>query len=253
MKRAWKLFAVAILAVPVFAGNVFAQPTLQLDILDGVYDPVTETIVATDDSFTLYALLIPDQDTTLADTFYISTALVPKVGPADASLGSFTFNSTTVNATADMVYGVPPLEANLAQDPGDLSQHGIFETFFREFAFTFSAANTAEKYNSADDAGQGPTPSATGEMYFEDFLVNVANLDSDYRIHFDLYTKEAVNGELDVSEFAPFSHDAESGPGNGNGNGNGNGHQVPEPGTLAMLGTSLFLLSAARKARKDGI
>ncbi len=247
MKRGIRgLLAGAALAAPLIAaGPVLAQPTLQLDILNGVYDDTTDTIVATSDQFTLFALLIPDQDTTIADTFFISAAVVPQTGPADVDLGSFTFNGATIDVTADMLFGVPPLEANLAFDPGDLSQHGIFPTFFTEFAFTFDPANTATAYNSQDDAGQGPTPDPNGDMFFEDFLVDVSDLDEGVRIHFDLYTKEAVNGDIDVDEFAPFSHDAESGNGNGNGNG-----QVPEPGTLALLAATLGMGAVFRRKNR---
>lgn len=242
MKRGLKsLLAGAALVAPLlYTGPALAQPTLQLDILNGVYDNTTDTIVATSDQFTLYALLIPDQDTTLADTFYISAALVPQTGPADADLDSFTFNGTTVDVTADMVYGVPPFEADLAHDPGDLPQHGIFETFFTEFAFTFDPNNTATAYNTQDDAGQGPTPDPNGEMYFEDFLVDVSNLDSGYRIHFDAYTKESANGDIDIEEFVPPSHDAESGDGNGD-------REVPEPGTMALLGAALCMGAVVRR------
>ncbi|HBG45513.1 MAG TPA: hypothetical protein DDW94_00825 [Deltaproteobacteria bacterium] len=238
MRRLRNLLAGVAAATTLFAGAAYAEPTLQLDILDGVYDTNTETIVATSDQFTLYALLLPDQDTLLGDTFYISAALVPQTSTS-TDLGSFTFNGTTIDVTADMVYGVPPLEANLAFDANDLSKHGIFPTYFAEFEFTFDPNNTATAYNTQDDAGEGPTPDPNGTMYFEDFLVDVSNLDGDYTIHFDLYTKDGVEGDIDRDEFAPFSHDAESGP-----------RQVPEPSTLLLLGTAASIIIASRKKNK---
>ena len=159
MRRLRNLLAGVAAATTLFAGAAYAEPTLQLDILDGVYDTNTETIVATSDQFTLYALLLPDQDTLLGDTFYISAALVPQTSTS-TDLGSFTFNGTTIDVTADMVYGVPPLEANLAFDANDLSKHGIFPTYFAEFEFTFDPNNTATAYNTQDDAGEGPTQMA---------------------------------------------------------------------------------------------
>src|SRR5688500_2181747 len=118
------------------AGHALALPTLQLDIAGGVYDPVTETIVATSDPFVVSAILTPKTGATqaqinalLADTYYVSAALTPKIGPTNSVLGSFTMNGTSYNATSGMTYGVPPLEsiASLTgQDSGDLAKHDIF-------------------------------------------------------------------------------------------------------------------------------
>ncbi len=128
-----------------------ALPALQLDILGGTYDTTTDTIVTSSDTFTLYALLMPKAKVPLSDTYYVSAAIVPKLGASD--YGSFIFDGTTVDVTSDMVYGVPPEEANLAKDKGDLPSHGIFPAFFSEFGFTFDPANTTVPYNTIDDAG----------------------------------------------------------------------------------------------------
>lgn len=227
------------------AGAVVAQPTLQLDIEGGTYDLTTETIVASTDPFTLYALLLPDNSNTLDDTYYISAAVTPQTGPAGADLGSFTFNGATIDVTADMVYGIPPIEAVLAADPGDLPSHGMYETYYSEFAFQFSSANTSVPYNSQDNAGAGP--SGSGDMYYVAFTVNTSLLAAGNAIHFDLYNSEALNGDIDVTKNAPFSHDAESGVSDGNGGGNGH---VPEPGVLSMLGMGLMgLMFLGRRIR----
>ena len=72
-------------ALTFFAHAAFAVPTLQLDILGGVYDTTTETIVATSDTFTLLAILTPsggdDINTLLNDTYYISSAITPAGRP----------------------------------------------------------------------------------------------------------------------------------------------------------------------------
>ena len=126
------------------SGTAFAIPALQLDILHGVYDSSTETVIAQSDPFTLYAYLKPTSGAPLSDRYYISAALVPKTGPAPfTSGGSFTFNGTTVRVTQDMVYGIPPLESNPLMDPGDLAKHGIFLTYFTEFSFKFDQGNKA--------------------------------------------------------------------------------------------------------------
>ena len=56
-------------------------PLLQLDIVAGTYDPVTQTTIAGGPDFTLIALLTPkatDNLATLLDTYYISAALMPR-------------------------------------------------------------------------------------------------------------------------------------------------------------------------------
>ena len=184
-----------------------ALPSLQLDILGGTYDGATETIVASSDPFTLYALLMPSSDTPISDIYYISAALVPMVGAAD--YGSFIFAGTTINVTTDMVYGIPPLEADLGEDLGDLlPKHGIFPAFFSEFYFTFDLANTSVPYNTIDDAGAGP--SGSGSMYYNAFTVDTSGLTPGVAIHFDLYNKETDGTDVDIKAFAPFSHDAQS-------------------------------------------
>ena len=220
-------------------GKGLAYPTLQLDIGGGSYDFSTETIVAADNTFTLYAYLIQDNYNLLSDTYFISAAISPQISSGGADIGSFTFNGSTINATSDMTYGVPPLESIVSLqgwDSVDLAQHGIFPTYFSEFAFQFSDANQISPYNTQDRAISGgliPT-SGTG-MYYAAFTIDTSLLDPNYVIHFDLYnTKLKTGGDIDVTQFAPFSHDAQSAA-------------VPEPSTVLLLGSGLVGLWASRR------
>src|SRR3990172_2226230 len=61
-----------------YAVNVQAIPTLQLDIGGGSYDSSTDTIVSANSSFTIYAYLITNSHNSLGDTYYISAALSPR-------------------------------------------------------------------------------------------------------------------------------------------------------------------------------
>ena len=124
MRRVFKCIGVVatLVLLPVLARTAEAYPVLQLDMAGGVYDPITETIVAQSGQFTLYAILTPQTGATAADVtallntnFYVSVALTPQTAPPGGSLGSFSFGpqggtQTTVNATTAMTYGVPALE-----------------------------------------------------------------------------------------------------------------------------------------------
>ena len=148
--------------------EALAVPLLQLDVAGGHYDGSTQTIVASSNPFTLYALATPSGNVTnqsiLNQTFYISAAVSPQVD-ADADLGFFTVNGTRVDVTADMLYGKPPaelFEELQGGDPGDLAGHGIYPTYFYELAFQFSPSLTTATYDAAVAAmspGGSPGPS----------------------------------------------------------------------------------------------
>ena len=245
MKRSIKTtcWSALILGIILTAGTALAIPSLQLDVEGGTYDWSTQTIIAPDSTFTLDAYLIRNRTNTLGDTYYISAALVPVTDTANTDLGSFEFNGETIQVTADMVYGVPPLEDYLAADKGDLATHGIYPTYYAEFAFQFSSDDRAVKYDTQDDPGAGPTESATGTMYYTTFTIDTSNLAYGYTLHFDLYNTDSgtwrlcQGSDVDITGFAPFSHDAES------------GGQVPEPSTLLLMGLGLLGLTfwGARK------
>ena len=247
MKRLNRLLIT--LAIALVATSARAYPTLQLDISGGTYDTPTQTIMAPANTFALYAygLSTGPQAISLADKFFVSMAVVPST-TTPGSYGSFTVNGTTVNVTSDMSAGGPPLEASGLFDPGDLAAHGVFPTYFSEQAFYFSSGNQSAQYNTQDDAGAGPQ-TGTG-MYYMQFDFNVSGLAPGLGIHFDLYNEQLIEKckkvggctpvDLDINQFAPFSHDAE-----------GAVAVVPEPESYAMLLAGLGLLGFTARRRKQ--
>ena len=237
-----RLFLLIIIGLVTFYSSAYAIPTLQLDIEGGTYDSTTQTIIAPGNPFTLYALLIPNLKNTLTDYYYISAAIVPKLTQPGGTLGTFSLNGDditkfpgngygTVAVTGEMVYGVPPLETIVTLqgwDKGDLPRHGIYETYFAEFEFQFNS-NQISPYNTQDRAiSGGLIPTSGNGMYYVTFNVDTANLVAGYEIHFDLYNTKLKSGvDIDVTQFAPFSHDAE-------------GRKVTEPSTLLLLGSGLL-------------
>lgn len=242
---------VALLALT--SSPSLAVPYLQLDIAGGTYDAATDTIIAPGNQFTLYAYMtgLPSD---LNRTYYISAALAPMT--SDPDQGTFVFNSTyfntgyngtgfnnTVNFVTDIYkdYGTPPhfdYDYNrdtkyLPYDPGDLSQHGVFETIFKEFKVVFRSLSQISSYDTEARAiaGSGIKMGGTG-MYYATFEVDTSRLKPGNAIHFDLYTLYEGTGsnDLEVQYFAAFDHDAQSldpPP------------SVPEPSIMFLLGPGL--------------
>ncbi len=250
-------FGIALYTMASFANAI---PSLQLGIAGGTYDPLSQTIIASSQSFSLYAYLIPDGNNPINDVYTISMSVSPQVHtPMD--LGSFTVNGDVIDVTSGMNYGIPPADATIETAPGgdsdDLQTHGAFPTYFTERSFTFSLANQTAAFNTADNPSWGPQP-GTG-MYFTKLDIDVTELDPNYSIHFDLYnTKEITEticvkkhrknvctttptGELEITDKAPFSHDAQSGPGGGGPN------ETPEPAPMFLLGLGIAGMLLTRK------
>jgi hypothetical protein len=250
----------ALAAAMLLPTTASAIPMLQLGIGGGSYNEDEETTVSGSKVFTLYAYLTPGPDTTaeelqayLNETYYIAAALTPRV-TGSADLGSFSYNGTTVNATADMVYGRPPFEpldpGTQDYDSGDLAAHGIYDTYFKEFSFKFKSGpaadlkncgvnvNCTNPINVQDTVGTDPISVANGTQYYMAFQLDTTNLNQDYQVHFDLYSEKFKNGDIDIKNFAPFSHDARS-------------MHAPEPSSILLLGTGAVALALRYRRRRS--
>ncbi len=195
-------------------GACFAIPTLQLDIPSGSYDPTTQTTFSTGSHFDLVALLNGPLDP--SRTYYISAAIEPMVAQNDPPPnGSFQLGST-VYSVANLTFGTPP--ANAAKT---LPTHGEFPTYFAEYAFNFDPNSTVPAYDVQD----GTT--AAGTLFAYNLSVDTSPLLAGYSLHFDLYDiKTNSDGSVEIDEFAPFSHDAQSGT---------NTSSVPDNGATWLL------------------
>ena len=229
-----------------------AYPILQLDIIGGHYDAATQTVVSNGPDFTLVALLTQSgnrkTEELLADTYFISAAVSPNPGADATGLGSFTWNATNYNVAGDMTYGTPPLDVDSG---ANLPSHGIFPTFFTEFAFEFEEGNRVSSYNVETNPGNPLTPTAAAAdiSYFATFNVTTALIGTNV-LHFDLYNtvlrecrrNQSCETELNLDLNAPFSHDAES-----------SNNKVAEPGSMLLMAVGLLFaarsLSRLKKAR----
>jgi hypothetical protein len=106
------------------------------------------------------------------------------------------------------------------------------------FSFAFAPINRALAYDTQTHPGQGPTVASNGAMYYANFGIDTSGVAAGYSIHFDLYSEKVLaGGDIDVCQFAPFSHDANSTT------------NVPEPATLLLLGSGLVGLAGLGQRR----
>jgi len=169
---------------------------------------------------------------------YLVVGAVPNLG----NIGDLFDISITGATLFDSGYGRPPEE-----DSNDLAPHGIYSTYYEIYRFAFDGP-LVDIFNTQPPGGD------TAKGYREDFQIKINSLASGVTgLHFDLFTVIG-NGTYNINTapvnnlvkaVAPFSHDAQWNPVRTPDN--PTPPDVPAPGTLLLLGLSLFGLGFTRR------
>jgi len=216
------LNTLAILLAVVFSSSVMAVPKLQLgpgsaSDPNWTYDTTDETWIysGTTNNATLAAYALDGAFQSLPRTAYLSVAATPKTSDATDVFDITVKNNGVSLSMFESGHGAPPIsDSNLLDnDHHDLSSHGIFDTYFEVYAFTFD-----ESFSHIPNTEDGSPSHSDG--WRELFNISVNSVDPAVTgLHFDLYTLKSDNN---VYKFAPYSHDA--------------GMDIPEPTPLVLSG-----------------
>lgn len=234
-------FAVLLLVVGVGVGPSWGIPVLQLYVEGAAYDDVSDTWVATDGgTVRLWAIGNTDgpgthgsiYDVRLAIAYIPIDGLTIDLDPSTTGgYGGFSDPSTP----ADPIYIQTVTDGSVPQlsDGSDLPDHGIYNLpgiEWQEFLLGNFTLNDSPVGDFIDDF---PTT-----LFPDSAQINVYTLDlaGAEWFHFDLY--DNIQSPVQAV-FAPFSHDAETGP------------PVPEPGTIALVGVGGLVLAALRRRKSD--
>ena len=199
-----KDLGILLLVVTAFCGIVKpaeAVPPLQLYAEGAIFDSLTETWISS--SLADFDLQVIGANNLIEDV-YLAIA-VPT-----GETGTITVNSTVIGP---FTFGTP-----ITGDGSYLPTHGIYPADFATyFMGDFGLVETV--YNMQP----GETGSALGEIKTASISISGYSW-----AHFDAYDHILSASKIKYV-FAPFSHDAETGP-------------IPEPASLLLLGSGLFAL-----------
>ena len=224
------------------SGTALALPALQLGPGSGIwnYDPGTQTWFTSGPSANVNAFANAaiggngayawDAAGAANQYGYLIAAATPQgnVDPFDLNVSIGGTSLTLVSQG----FGTPPLN-----DPNSIAPHGIFNTWFEVYEFQFNGTATTI-------SDQQPGGTGTGQGFVENIDIAISNVSlGTTGVHFDLFTVAGdgmwtpdIPADRDlVKAVAPFSHDAS--------------YNLPEPGTLGLLGLGLVAAGLIRRRR----
>ena len=235
-----KKLILTLAIVALVAGNAYAIPELQIYIEGATFDALTETwVVNNTGSLRLWAVANvgakgPIDGVKLSAAY--SSAYAPTFSITGSTTGGYNgFVDPSAAANPTYVQTVTDGSAPVLGDGSSLPSHGIYGTgtYWQEFAlgdFTLTDSYITDFNGSTDSPVPG---SAMGQINVYD--VNIAGVPLGGTVHFDLYD-HYYNKQGAQYTFAPFSHDGET-------------TNVPEPGTIALLGMGIAGLGYRMRRR----